>query len=73
MSCIMKRDVIFYYGRKKQRFFRLAISQLFYLLRVFLKIWDTFFQPVFCRISHDLICNKFAILKNRKLTQILGV
>ena len=36
---------------------------LFYPLRVFLTILVTFFWPVFCRTSHNLICNKFAKTK----------
>ena len=40
---------------------------MFYLLRVFLRILITFFRPVFW----DLICDKFAILKNKKLSKIL--
>ena len=46
---------------------------MFYPLWVFLRILVTFFWPVFCRTSHNLICNKFAILKNKKLTKILEV
>ena len=50
-----------------------AISQMFYHLRVSLRILVTFFRPVFCRTSYNLICNKFAILKNKKLIKMLGV
>ena len=52
---------------------RPAISQVFYPLWVFLRILVTFFGPVFCRTSHNLICNKFAMLKNKKLAKILKV
>ena len=52
---------------------RLAISQVFYPLPVFFRILVTFFQPHFCRTSHNLICNKFAILKNINFTKILEV
>ena len=38
-----------------------------YPLRMFLRILDTFSRPIFCRTSHNLICNKFAILKNKIL------
>ena len=31
------------------------------------------FDVFFCRTSHKIICNKFAILKNKKLTKILEV
>ena len=46
---------------------RPAISQVFYPLHVFLRILVTFFRPVFCRTSHNLIFNKFAILRNKEL------
>ena len=36
----------------------------------FLRILVTFFRLVFSRISHNLICNNFAILENKMLTKI---
>ena len=42
------------------------------LTSVFLGIWLHFCQPVFCRTSHNLVCNKFAILKNKKCNKIIG-
>ena len=52
---------------------RPAVSQVFYILQVLLRIVVTFFRPDFCRTSHNLICSKFAILKNKKLTKLLEV
>ena len=40
--------------------------------RVF-EVLVSFFRPVLCRTSHNLICNKFAILKDKKLTNILEI
>ena len=48
----------------------LQFHRRFILYRCFL---ITFFRPIFCRTSHNLICNKSAILKNKKLTKILKV
>ena len=52
---------------------RPVISQVFYPLRVFLSDFGHIFPTCFCRTSHNLICNKFAILKNKKLNKILEI
>ena len=44
---------------------------MFYPLRLFLRILLTFLRPVFCRTSHNLVCNNFAIYK--KLAKVLEV
>ena len=46
---------------------------MFYPSRMYLRILVTLFQPLFCRTSHNLICNKFAILKTKKLTKLLNI
>ena len=65
-------EAVIYFGISRTKRFwkksvRPTVSQVFYPLRVFLRILVTFSRPVFCRTSRNLICNKFAILKNRKI------
>ena len=74
----LNQEAVTYFGMSRTKRFwkysvRPAISQLFYPLRMFLKILVTFFRPVFWRTFQNLICYKFAILKNKKFAQILEV
>ena len=47
--------------------------QVFYPLQVFFEDLVAFFWPVLCRTFHNLISNKFVILKNKNLDRILQV
>ena len=39
----------------------------------YFRTFKAFFRTALCRTFHNLICNKFVILKNKKLTKILEV
>ena len=59
-------------GSTIQRGFGRKVSGLqfhrgFILYECFWGFWSHFSEPVFCRSSHNLICNKLAILKNKIL------
>ena len=49
------------------------ITLVFYPSLAFSRILFTFFRRVLCRTSHNLNCNKLAIIKNKSLTKILEV
>lgn len=49
------------------------ITLVFYPSLAFSRILFTFFRRVLCRTSHNLNCNKLAIIKNKNLTKILEV